>query len=314
MQKSLFFYCVGFLIIFSSMQCGESNGKDNGSSTTNITTSNTEQISANGFAYIHHVQNEGRKPQVGEYAYFNLDAYGFINEESPLFHVGSGENTTKILAPEQVKGFTNPTYDVLPLMAIGDSLSVKLMTEKVQNLPPEFANLQYINYHLKLTDIKTPEENNQLQIEKFNKKKEQLIAAQARMDKIVSDCQKALSDYKSGNLNNNLTETSSGLKYIIHEEGKGKVIKKGGLVDVLNYTTLMDGTVIENIFESGSIKTISVGRADNLPGLDEAFSYLKYGGKATLFVPYQLAYGTDGFPPTIPAKSDIMMYIELLNY
>jgi len=40
---------------------------------------------------------------------------------------------------------------------------------------------------------------------------------------------------------------------------------------------------------------------------------LPKGSKATIFVPYALAYGEAGSPPMIPAKSDLVFYIEIIE-
>ena len=50
-----------------------------------------------------------------------------------------------------------------------------------------------------------------------------------------------------------------------------------------------------------------------IPGWDEGFEGMKVGGKRRLFIPYQLAYGDAGRPPVIPAKSDLIFDIELVN-
>ena len=55
------------------------------------------------------------------------------------------------------------------------------------------------------------------------------------------------------------------------------------------------------------------GRGRVIPGWDQGFEGMKIGGKRRLFIPYQLAYGTMGRPPVIPAKSDLIFDIELVG-
>ena len=50
-----------------------------------------------------------------------------------------------------------------------------------------------------------------------------------------------------------------------------------------------------------------------ITGWDQGFAGMKVGGKRRLFIPYQLAYGDAGHPPTIPAKSDLIFDIELVS-
>jgi peptidylprolyl isomerase len=60
-----------------------------------------------------------------------------------------------------------------------------------------------------------------------------------------------------------------------------------------------------------------MGRA--IPGFDQGFAGMKVGGKRRVFIPYQLAYGAKGRPgpdaahPGIPAKSDLIFDVELLE-
>jgi len=56
-----------------------------------------------------------------------------------------------------------------------------------------------------------------------------------------------------------------------------------------------------------------------IPGFDQGFGGMKVGGKRRLFIPWQLAYGARGRPgpdaanPGIPAKSDLIFDIELVD-
>ena len=110
----------------------------------------------------------------------------------------------------------------------------------------------------------------------------------------------------------NLVEKKSGLKYVIHEEGKGNLLRNGNTVNFFFTGLLMDGTIFESTFESSLGTSIQVGRGQSLPGWDEAMTYLKFGTKVSIFVPYQLAYGETG-NANVPPKSDVMFYMELME-
>lgn len=61
------------------------------------------------------------------------------------------------------------------------------------------------------------------------------------------------------------------------------------------------------------------GQRRLIPGFDQGFYGMKVGGKRRLFIPWQLAYGTQAMPdhdkehPGIPAKSDLIFDVELVN-
>jgi FKBP-type peptidyl-prolyl cis-trans isomerase len=318
MLKQLFNYFIGVIIVLSTTCCGGCQDNGNGTGpepkTEPKTTLNTEEkLTQNGFKYVHHIQNNGRKPQVGEYAYYELELYGVTDSTARVFFIEAGSHSNKILSLEQTKGFTSPIVDVLHLMSIGDSVTVIQMPESVGNLPPEYQDVAQFNFNIKLTAIKSPADHSNAEIAKFNKRKANLKEARANLETILASCQKVLKDYKGDNLKTNLIQSKSGLKYMIKEEGEGKILRNGNIVNFFYCGLLMDGTIIENTFESGFGTSIQVGRAQSLPGWDEAMTYLKYGTKVFLFVPYHLAYGEDGNPPNVPPKSEVMFYMELME-
>ena len=52
--------------------------------------------------------------------------------------------------------------------------------------------------------------------------------------------------------------------------------------------------------------------AQMIPGFKEGVKLLRVGDKATLFVPYNLAYGEKG-TGGIPPKSDLIFEVEILD-
>jgi len=49
-----------------------------------------------------------------------------------------------------------------------------------------------------------------------------------------------------------------------------------------------------------------------IAGWDLGFEGMRVGGRRRLFIPYQLAYGESGRPPTIPPKSELIFDVELV--
>ena len=75
----------------------------------------------------------------------------------------------------------------------------------------------------------------------------------------------------------------------------------------------MDGKMFDTSFRMGRPYTFTVGRGEVIRGWDLGIPLLKKGGTAALFIPYTLAYGEAGKPPSIPEKSDLMFYVELTD-
>jgi len=72
MQKQLFLYFIGFLMVCSFISCEGNN--ENGTESEIVILG--EKVTQNGFKYTQYIQNDGPKPQIGQYAYFNLETYG----------------------------------------------------------------------------------------------------------------------------------------------------------------------------------------------------------------------------------------------
>lgn len=94
---------------------------------------------------------------------------------------------------------------------------------------------------------------------------------------------------------NNIQEApkKSGLYYIELEEGIGDSIKPGDIVQVLYKYYLIDSTLI---YDSGNFNptqyTVGLGKPN--AGVDEAFTYMKKGGRAKLIVPSEVGFGQTG--------------------
>jgi peptidylprolyl isomerase len=110
--------------------------------------------------------------------------------------------------------------------------------------------------------------------------------------------------------------TSSGLKYIDVKVGTGPEAK--GKIAVVHYTGWLyqngkKGTKFDSSVDRNEPFSFRVGAGKVIPGWDEGVASMKVGGKRTLIVPPQLAYGSQGAGGVIPPNATLMFDVELLK-
>ncbi len=108
--------------------------------------------------------------------------------------------------------------------------------------------------------------------------------------------------------------TSTGLKYYMLQAGTGAKPTKGQSVKVHYSGFLTDGTMFDSSVERGEPIDFQLGVGQVIAGWDEGIALLSKGSKALLEIPYQLAYGEQGMPPVIPAKSTLLFNVELVDF
>ena len=107
--------------------------------------------------------------------------------------------------------------------------------------------------------------------------------------------------------------TESGLQYIEIEPGTGEQAKTGDIVSVHYVGTLADGTEFDNSLNRGEPIEFVLGKGMVIPGWDEGISLMKQGGKATLVIPPELAYGSKGAGGVIPPNATLTFDVELVS-
>ena len=105
-------------------------------------------------------------------------------------------------------------------------------------------------------------------------------------------------------------QTSTGLKYVIAEPGKGKSPKATDTVTVHYVGTLTDGTQFDSSIDRGESIAFPLGGV--IPGWTEGLQYMQEGGTAVFYIPANLAYGARELPG-IPANSDLIFWVQLLQ-
>lgn len=103
----------------------------------------------------------------------------------------------------------------------------------------------------------------------------------------------------------------SGLQYIVLQEGNGKSPSSNDTVTTHYHGTLIDGTTFDSSYERGQPATFPVNGV--IAGWTEALQLMKEGAKWRLFVPANLAYGTQGAGDVIGPNATLIFDVELLQ-
>jgi FKBP-type peptidyl-prolyl cis-trans isomerase FklB len=105
--------------------------------------------------------------------------------------------------------------------------------------------------------------------------------------------------------------TDSGLQYEVLREGSGASPSATETVRVHYHGTLTDGKVFDSSVERGETIDFPLNRV--IAGWTEGLQLMKEGAKYRFFIPYHLAYGTQGSPPTIPPYAALIFDVELFE-
>lgn len=95
--------------------------------------------------------------------------------------------------------------------------------------------------------------------------------------------------------------------------GKGAEAKPGSSVRVHYTGTLKDGTKFDSSLDRGQPFDFTLGTGAVIKGWDKGVVGMKVGGKRKLTIPYELAYGEKGQPPTIPPRATLFFEVLLLD-
>ncbi len=102
-----------------------------------------------------------------------------------------------------------------------------------------------------------------------------------------------------------------GLKQWDVTEGKGNSAKPDATVTIHYTGWTLDGKVFDSSVQRDEKAEFPLG--DLIQGWQKGIPGMKPGGVRYLYIPWNLAYGEAGSPPTIPAKADLIFRIELFE-
>lgn len=129
------------------------------------------------------------------------------------------------------------------------------------------------------------------------------------VDRVKADGEQYIANFLD--CNPEAIKTDSGLVYYEMTPGGGKQPGPTSTVEVHYHGTLTDGTVFDSSVDRG--QTISFPLNGVIKGWQEGLAMMKEGGKATLVIPSDLAYGDAGSGETIPPGATLMFEVELFK-
>lgn len=260
-----------------------------------------------GHRFINHTNKGGTVAQLGEKVKVRM--YTYLGDSLLNSTQKDSKKPFELTLPSkeqiaQAPGGKVPAFiDALLLMSEGDSATVfmKLDSTMKQGLPENLKKYDEARFEVMLVDIISAEELAAAQKE-----------AEARVAGVKTAVDATAKDYADGKLKDKLTVLPSGLKVLVVEKGSGEPVKAGENIETMYYGCLKDGTHFDDSFSRGAPLAFPVGAGRMIPGYDEGVQQINHGGKAYFFLPYQLGYGEAGNPPAIPAKAELIFYVEVL--
>ena len=267
------------------------------------------------FHWKKHQYSNGYHPQGGDEIQFNFT----LKREETVIYKTRPQLPDMINIPLDNRNIS-PLHIVMQEMSAGDSITAAF---EIATLSEDMkASMGLSGFYdgdvmimdvgiLSIRDTATLNRQKLAALRKQEQDKTNAIAMGKKLDKIMP---LRIKQYKAKKIKN-LVTTESGLKYVIHQKGNGPVVNAGQTIYVhyAGYLTNQEKK-FEASFDKGFAINFEVGKGNVIKGWDEALLSLPVGTKATLFIPYQLAYGEKGRPEKIPPYANLTFYIEIIDF
>ena len=186
--------------------------------------------------------------------------------------------------------------------ALGMSIAGNLVQTGVTTVNPEIFLSGFKDVFKGETPLIHPEEANFI-LEEFIGKLNQ--------DKVAGNLEEGLKFLTENRKKQGVIELPSGLQYMVLTEGNGEIPTATDKVKCHYHGTLIDGTVFDSSVERKQPAVFPVNGV--IQGWVEALQLMSTGSKWRLFIPSELAYGSNGAGAAIGPNSALIFDVELLK-
>lgn len=264
-----------------------------------------------GLKYKFYTTNkDAKKPSIGDILTVKMLYKLKLEDKDSLIYNSEDNNVeTKIKLDSSL--YSGDINEGLALMGEGDSASFIINADSfftknvgLQEVPELFKKGAKLIFDVKLVSFQTKADYEIEQKEKIEKLK---VMMEERKTKEPTEI---LAYVKEKNISAKPSKT--GLYYIETIKGTGAKAAAGKKVKV-NYTgKLLDGTVFDTSEGKEPIE-FTVGAQQLIPGWEEGILKMNKGGKATLLIPSELAYGANGAGNSILPYTPLLFDLELID-
>jgi len=280
-------------------------------STISVKAQNDLQRTARGVQYVIFTHNPGEKIKQNDV--ITIDVIQKTGKDSVISSTYTMGHPIKIQV-QQSQALTD-MMDIFPLLAVNDSILVKMPADSVFNgheesRPPFFPKGSYINFYIK--------------VQKIQSLSDAIAERNADIEKVKSEEGAQAAKYIADN-KLVVKTTPSGLKYVITKTSLKPRPLTGDTVSVNYVGKLLNGQVFDSNIEAVAKMSnldqpgrtyepikFPVNTSQVIKGWDEGLLLLHEGEKAIFVIPSALAYGNEGSGP-IPPASTLVFDVELVS-